>query len=793
MSVGFLVLDSSSLIKQIADLAPYTTNMRLRFLIVLVAGFFATHAHSQNYDLQHVQFWLSFDEAERTIQMRVINRVLLLVDAPKALRFDAKDITFKSTKVNGVTARVEISPESCLVFPDSKFKKNDVIEVEFVYTAQPTGGLYFVNQRDAWPAKSSMVYTKGQPEYNKNWLVTYGFPDDKTTSECWITCGQGKVAVSNGVLADVNKGVYHWIMDQPHPTYLIAFIVGDFEKKTEKYGDKPVEYYYPRGLESQATASFAGTNRMIETFSKLLGVEYPFDRFSQMVAGDYVTGGMENTTMVINNISTLHEPFEKPLADSTGLVAHELAHQWFGDFVTCKDWSHLWINEGFASFLPAFWTRSSEGEDEYDLDRKAIMGGGLSQSNSDKSPVVSSDFGGNIERVYRNAVYGGSAARLFMLMDLLGEKSFWSGVRQFLIDYKYSPATTDDFFNSISKSAGKDLHWFKNQWFMQAGAHQVNVSYFDGKLTVTKNSENDLDLPIWSFTGGGWTHGVLKMRGGIHSASYEVDAPLIVDPERRLLMNLTGAPTFPAELAVKGWIAAKSASLKDELLKYLPQDGTIIAELIAQESSPTLRSRLVARLGKDDVPILIGLLTNPDRRVANTALGRLGVCEPTPTVLQAIQDVMENDTNPRIRCNALEQLVKFTKDSSLIERAWQTEAPNDCFKIFALREWSRIEPNRARSLSLALVRSSNNINLRVTAIGLLGSLKDTPESRDVYNALIAIVRDEHNYRPRLSAASALATYGDKAALVFLKPLSAEAHTRFTNAIDSAIRRLERAT
>lgn len=748
-------------------------------------------APAKNYDLLHVAFRLMFDEVRRTIEAEVTNRVSMSESGGARIAFDAKGLSISSALVDGKPSRFAISGEKVVV--DLPAARSQTLYVTLRYTAAPTGGLYFVADSDAWPARTGMVYTKGQPEYNKQWLATYGYPDDKATSECWISCAPERTVVSNGVLVGVEKSptawTYHWRMDQPHPTYLIAFASGDFSQVIERGSRVPVEYYVPMGLESQGAAAFSGTDRMLSFFEGLLGFQYPFDRFSQLVAGDYVTGGMENSTVVINNISTLHEPYEKPLADSTGLVAHELAHQWFGDCVTCKDWSHLWINEGFATFLPLFWTRETEGGDEYDLSRKGLIAGVSTRASAGDTPIVKGFDSDNIESVYRGAVYGGAAARLGMLMDHLGEERFWRAVGAFLKENAYRSIDTNAFFQSVSRTSGEDLTWFQRQWFESKGIPVIDLTIGgDRTTTVLYGGGWDIDVPLWTYRLGRWESRTLKMPAG--GGKWEVSGadPFLVDPERRIVLITNSGPTFPAESALEAWRAAPSASLKDALLPSLsPQDAVA---LIAEERNSTMRTRLVSKLGQENASFLTSLFDDPDRKVANAAIARSGVCEPTTALIAALQRVMEKDSNPRIRCNALERTYFLTKDASLLEKAWTTPAPDECFKRFALREWAKTEPDKARRLCLALARNSQNFNLRTLAIDLLGSLKDAPGSREVFNVLIQIVNMEKSYRPRIEAADALATYGDRLALNAIKSLTSEGHTRFTNRIKSAVRRLE---
>lgn len=751
----------------------------------------------RTFDLQHVAFKLWFNEEARTFDAQVTNTIAPLRDGTRSVWLDAQGLQIKGVTANGTTAGFRVEGTKLHIeFPKS-YNKGEKVDVLVRYGGKPTGGLYFVHERDAWPARSSMVYSKGEPEYNRQWLVTYDFPDDKATSECWIATKPGYTAVSNGVLVGVDKSAkewtYHWKMNQPHSTYLIAFAVADYGKEVEMLGNLPVEYYYPSAVPEMGAASFAGTAKMVDFFGKLTGVPYPYERFSQLVVGDFVTGGMEHTTMVTNNISTLHHPSEKPLASSTGLVAHELAHQWFGDLVTCATWSHMWINEGFASLLPAFWTRESEGQGEFELDRKGTMGSGFSASRSDRGPVVLLDYGPDPDRMFRGVSYAGGGARMFMLIDALGEDVFWRGIKDFLTTYKFKPVTTDQFFASMSASSGQDLKWFQEQWFHREGVPLLRATVNGRTVAFTQEGNWLLDVPVWQFNNGKWEVRKVRVDANGGTLTLTGDGPVLLDPERRVMTQISGGPAFPSGEALSAYRAAESAAVRDAVMGALRDlDVATVHALMAEEKVPSLRRRLAALVNNDQVDAIIAFVDDNDRALANSAVQRLSGISNNPAVVTKLRSLMESDPNPRIRFTALSGLYRLTNDASLIERAWNTKSSIESFQTFALDQWQRTDPDRVRRVCLETLRTSNNTALRIDATRRLGNLKDAPGSREVYNALIEIVRDHGSNQPRLAAANALAQYGDKAALEFLRPLVNEGNTRFANAARGPLSRLERA-
>jgi hypothetical protein len=276
------------------------------------------------------------------------------------------------------------------------------------------------------------------------------------------------------------------------------------------------------------------------------------------------------------------------------------------------------------------------------------------------------------------------------------------------------------------------------------------------------------------------------------SLDLPADGPVLIDPERRVMAQVSRAPAFPEGEALAAYRAVGSAGVRDALLASLRNIGTeAIVKLMAEEQVATLRQRLAALIARDDVHAQLLLVVDHDRRIAQQAVARLGAVGSTPEVITKLRSVMENDTNPRIRFSALSSLYALTNDESLVARAWATDSPNEAFKTFALDRWQRTDPDRVRRICLDTLRASTNTILRMDATRRLGTLKDAPGSSEVYEALVAIVRDHGSNQPRLAAANALAAYGDKAALEFLRPLANEGNTRFANAARGPIGRLER--
>ncbi len=258
-----------------------------------------------NYDLKNVLWRLSFDFSQETIKGDVTNTLTLNQDTP-TVELSCSELLVTEVTVNGTKAKFNDDDNKLTVTVPGGGKSGQKLDVRVLYAGSPVNGLYFVPGSRAYPAKTPMVYTQGEGEDNHYWLPTYDLPDNKATTECFITVPDGWVALSNGELKDTfemaGKKTFHWKMEQPISTYLIAFTAGVYDEHTSHWRNIPVSYYVPPGFDAEGELSFGDTPKMIDLYSKLTGVDYPYAKYAQAVVGDFMFGGMENATCTTQTI-----------------------------------------------------------------------------------------------------------------------------------------------------------------------------------------------------------------------------------------------------------------------------------------------------------------------------------------------------------------------------------------------------------------------------------------------------------------------------------------------------------
>lgn len=728
----------------------------------------------RTYHLSHVSWSISFDETAQTISGDVTNTIAPLADGLAVAEFDCVKLQVSKAMVDGHDATFH-QTEDKLDVDLPKTGKGRQRRIRILYTGHPEAGVYFVRADRAYPAHTPMVYTQGEMEDTRYWLPTYDYPDDKATFESFIEVPAGYNTLSNGRLVEIrDKGdrrTFHWKLDQPASTYLMSFVVGPYTERSDNWGSLPVSFYVPTGLEPEGEAAFGGTAKIVEFYSRLTGFKYPYAKFAQAAVADFPFGGMENITCVTQTINTLHPESDGVLSDSTGLVAHELAHQWFGDTVTTADWSNIWLNEGWATFLPNFWTRDKEGKEAYEVSKYETFEGGLGACRFASRPMVFTDYKEPIDMFDGNA-YPGGASRMFMLMHKLGESKFWRAITDYLNAYKYKNATTDEFFASIEKSTHENLEAFKQQWFFTADKPFLTVKREGTKLTIEQPTEMALDLDLLfvgdkpvtksiSITGKSTTIDVPEANG----------EPFLLDPGCNEMVDVDYQTQYSGDEWRALYDHAPSAGTKMRIVGAAMRamnDEQKLA-MLKSETSPFLLPRII-ELGNFTTVILAPYTEKQDPRVENAALVALGSQPKSDLSIARLRAVYNSSPNENLRFSALVALLNLTGDDVVAQSAWRTNTFHQRLRDYALQWWGAHKPDYAREIALKALENPPNESVRLAAMNVLATVKDKPGETRVYDALVKVL-GENDFNPRRAAIAALGDYGNPAAIPLIEPLT----------------------
>jgi aminopeptidase N len=404
---------------------------------------------------------------------------------------------------------------------DKTYKGGEKYTVYIDYTAKPeevqvqgsaaitdAKGLYFINPRGEEKDKPTQIWTQGETEATSVWCPTIDKPDQKTTEEITMTVPAQYVTLSNGKLTSQKTNADGtrtdtWKMDLPHAPYLFFMGVGDYAIIKDSWKGKEVNYYVEKEYAPVARKIFGNTPEMIGFYSKILGVDFPWVKYDQIVGRDYVSGAMENTTCTLHQESAQQDARE--LVDGNGwesTIAHELFHQWFGDLVTCESWSNLTLNESFANYSETLWDQYKYGKDAGDAQNYGDMQGYL-QSQSEKKDLVRFYYNDK-EAMFDAVSYNKGGRILHMLRNYVGDSAFFKALNLYLTTNKFKPAEAHQLRLAFEEVTGKDMNWFWNQWYFGAGHPKLNIDYVydDNAKTVqvtvkqTQAGDEAFILPI---------------------------------------------------------------------------------------------------------------------------------------------------------------------------------------------------------------------------------------------------------------------------------------------------------
>ena len=419
------------------------------------------------------------------------------------LTLDAVDLSIETVTIAGETQPFDYDGERLqinLVQPTTE----EPIEIAIAYSVDhPQRGIYFIQPDEHYPDKPTQVWTQGEDEDSRFWFPCFDYPGQLATSEIKVKVPSQYMAISNGELVNVEEvaeaKIYHWHQKQVHPTYLMTLAVGDFAELADTWRDTPITYYVEKGQETSAKISMGKTPRMVEYLSNKYGYDYPFPKYAQVCVGDFIFGGMENTsTTLLTDRCLLDERAAIDNRNTESLVLHELAHQWFGDLVVIKHWSHAWIKEGMASYAEVLWTESEYGKNDAAY---YLLGEARSYLAEDSSryrrPIVTNIYREAIE-LYDRHLYEKGACVYHMIRGILGDELFDKAVQTFVNDNAHQTVETIDVLRAIDKATGYNLAGLFDQYVFRGGHPDYKVAYsWDNdsklaKLTVTQTqAKND--------------------------------------------------------------------------------------------------------------------------------------------------------------------------------------------------------------------------------------------------------------------------------------------------------------
>ena len=661
---------------------------------------------------------------------------------------------------------------------------------------EPTRGLYFTGPTTAEPDRPHMSWSQCQDEDAHFFFPCLDHPSVKCTWSMAFTVPDGMQAIGNGRFSGREGHTWRWEQAEPMPAYLFTVCVGSFDVYTESGDGVPVRYLAPAGVsDADFKRIFGKTPAMIAFFEERYGHPYPWPRYDQVVVHDFIFGGMENVASTTLTDLCLTDERAAIDWDAEDLIAHELAHQWFGDLLTCQDWSQGYLNEAWATYSEILWKTHDMGVDEASYHLYGDLKNYLAECASRyKRPIVSYEFREPID-VFDRHLYEKGALVVHTLRTILGETAFWTGVKDYLHTNAHTTVHTRDFQVAMEKASGRNLDGFFHDWVMSPGhpALSVKVGHAKGllKLTVTQKQTGDAVPQTYRFplaftvvTAEGERTLTLPVEERTRSWAIPMEASPIrveVDPGFQFLSNMTieGSrklliASLEGDAGVVGRIRAAKALAKEGS----PIAIDALAKALKTEPFWGVRAEIARLLGKNGTSAareaLLACIGDAHPKARGPIVASLGELPSHPDIVAALMDIARNgDPSLQVEGGAVRSLGRL-KAPGLIELAlevaerpcWGAVLPCRAIEAMALTKDEAVLPHILR-----WTEADKPERARCTAAANLGRLaKDVPAARDeAVDRLVDLVKSG-GFRLKYTAVSALGTAGAPAGLAVLRDI-----------------------
>ncbi|HWW02179.1 MAG TPA: M1 family aminopeptidase [Candidatus Acidoferrum sp.] len=747
----------------------------------------------------HLALDVTPDFKERTIQAVATLRLKAIAKPVQEVKFDALDLDIHSLQASVKVQAWQFADEKVIVTFAEPILPDKEVSVSFSYSAEPTEGLYFRTPEMGYMEGDTHLFSQGEEIEARHWYPCLDSPNQRLTSEVTCRVPQGMTVISNGRLVSEDKdpatglAIFHWVQEKSQANYLVSLVAGYFKKIEDTCHGLPLAFYTPASEINEAASSFRDTKDMITFFEQEIGVPYPWDKYYQVCVNDFVAGGMENTSATTLTDRTLFTSATENIRNSDGLVAHELAHQWFGDFVTCKDWSHIWLNEGFATYYETLYGAHKHGRDFmlYELYGRARTITGMT---NDFNPIVRRNYGEPRE-MFGYLVYPKAGWVLHMLRSQLGESLYRECIKTYLQRHQLGNVVTEDLRAVIEELSGRSYDRFFDQWLYHGHFPELEVAYtWDEAAKLARASVQQVQdinanvllfqFPlVIRFKGKDATIDrtiqVTKKQEDFYFPLASAPELVRVDPEYTLLAKIKftlPAPMLYAQLADQHDVVGRLLAIEQLSPKKDKQSLAKLKQTLNEDSFYGVRieaAKAVRAIHTDEaLDALLGSRKQSDARVRREVVDDIGGFYDDKA-LAASQQVLGQEKNPDILSAALGELGGYAKPGvgdTLLKFLNSDSYRNELAEAAISGLRSQDDPAAIAPLTEALSKREGEFTSRGFSQGLqtLAYLARNEEKKDqVLEFLVARVNHKKK-SVQLADLRALDTLGDPRAIAVLE-------------------------
>ena len=701
---------------------------------------------SLSFTITHMRLSIEPDLQERSISCEQQLSIKILHDTD-TIELDAAELQVKSISASSKLDFRSID-DKLAVKLGRTMKEGSKVELAISYNARPRQGFNFVAPDKHNSNKRLEAWTQGETTQAKYWFPCIDHPQVKFSSDISVTVPAGFTVISNGKLLKVEhrgkKHVYHWSDSNPNPAYLVSVVVGKYAETK----DGKLQYFVPPERKQDAPRSFDQTPAMLKFFEDYLGTKYPYEKYAQVVVQDFIYGGMENSTCTTLTLDTLHD--KKAHLDFTSeyLVSHELAHQWFGDLVTCRDWQHIWLNEGFATYCEALYWEASKGNDEFQYHVLQTSDDYFEEAGTRYTRPIVTKVYKHPDDLFDRHTYEKGGCVLHMLRHHVGEKYFRRSLRSYLNRFAHGTADTDDLRKVFEMETGKSLQQFFDQWLFREGHPELKIDFSHDRDVIKIKVEqaqagNPFELLLevkltFARTKKTFTFKITEKESAFQ---IPVDGDIewfTVDPQLKILKTITiKAP-------------------KEMLVRQLHDGDTVIERVEAARSLKDKSSDAVIDALKDAV------LHDKFWGVAAEAAKTLGAIR-TDYAYEALKKCL-SIKHPKARRAVVKAMGEFRKEETL-ELLQPVLQKDESYFVQSEAAIAMGKTKDRQAIAILKKATATDSFQNIVAQGAIVGLKEFAGDKDIAEFMIEKSKYRYYHRVREAATFALGKFADSHAVL----------------------------
>jgi aminopeptidase N len=772
------------------------------------------HAPNKEFHMSNIVLKFKFDMNTKTVLGEVTETITPFRPSLDSIHLNAVDMSISGVSMHGKPLSYRYDGKILTIFFAKPYGLNDRLTYSVAYSTKPSRGIFFIAPDKGYPERNPEVWSMSEPEDARYWFPCHDYPDDFTASEMIATVPSSWTVISNGILKKVTPAdggkekTFDWVESRPHVIYLISIIAGKFEEFKDHLGSLPIDFYSDPVYGSLIKSNFAKEPDIVKFYSTITGQPFPWEKLALTTVTDFTWGGEENVSAITLTDGTIHDKDAEPEVSSVGLIAHETAHQWFGDLLTTRSWSNSWLNEGFATYFEALYREHAFGENEFRYEMYNNHNQVIAADHAERRPTVYNRYYDPVE-IFGTYIYPRGASMLHMLRFFLGDTLFERGIQYYVHEFKHKNVDTHDFANAMSEATGYNVNWFFDEWLYKAGhpVFDVDYSYDPGNRTVLMHVKQvqsvDSLTPVYktpvniqietassSFTKRVWIDSLSN------TFDFSVSGkPLMVNfDEGHWLLDEVHFPKSAAELTyqlqhdsdVVGRIWAAEQLKRD----HVDSAEAPLITAMKDDNFWAVRRECATLLGifndADTRKALVAATDDKDSRVQEAAISSLGQFRKNSEIETLLRGIFYDRSNYFVRAAAITAITKVDSEKALhvIYTALDRDSYHEILRTTALRALTKARPAMAHEIAVNYVKYGEPENLRTAGISVLASL-DMDHDNTV-KLLSKYVSDQYIW-VRASAIAGLGKIGDKSVIPLLEErMKSESDGRLVNMARAAI-------